>query len=255
MTHPIGQNQNVSLNQNLVVTERQTPLIQNQFKDTLYLKPPSGLNFSFNSIWNAITNFFKSIFGCCNGRITQIPNLETKIAQIAADKQFVWFYKKEENALTEFLGNFYPCNINLGGMKFKCAEAAYQAAKFAPNRFFMKRFENLNGEAAYRLSRELNHHLSPADWAQWNARKLDVMGEVVKAKFAQNPALLRLLLATGNAYLVEHTPVKGRDAFWSDDHDGTGQNWLGRILMQERGGFGGTSVVPRNPQYDQFLRR
>ena len=81
------------------------------------------------------------------------------------------------------------------------------------------------------------------------------MREVVKAKFSQSSELKELLLATGNAFLVEHIPVKGRDAFWGDDHDGTGQNWLGFILMETRGHLGGARPVNRNQQYNRFIHR
>jgi ribA/ribD-fused uncharacterized protein len=252
MTHPVQQNQNVSLNCSISTPEGKNQPLQNHFKDTLYLRQSSQFNFSLKSFFGTITDFFKTLFGCCFGSNSSENSTKNKIAEIARNKQFVWFYKKEENALTAFLGNFHPCKINLWGMQFKCAEAAYQAAKFAPNRHYMKQFENIDGEAAWQKGGQLSQQLSPQQVADFRQRNLDVMAEVIQAKFNQNPKLKELLLATGNAYLVEHTH---RDGYWGDKGDGSGQNWLGRILMQERGEFGGTSVVPRTPQYDQFLRR
>ena len=41
-----------------------------------------------------------------------------------------------------------------------------------------------------------------------------------------------LLLATGDAKLVEHTE---NDDYWGDGGDGRGKNMLGRILMDVRG--------------------
>lgn len=43
--------------------------------------------------------------------------------------------------------------------------------------------------------------------------------------------LTRLLLATGDAKLVEHTE---QDDYWGDGGDGSGKNMLGRILMEVR---------------------
>ena len=40
-----------------------------------------------------------------------------------------------------------------------------------------------------------------------------------------------MLLGTGEAFLLEHNPKTGRDSSWSDNHDGTGKNWLGMQLM------------------------
>jgi ribA/ribD-fused uncharacterized protein len=40
-----------------------------------------------------------------------------------------------------------------------------------------------------------------------------------------------ILLATGEAKLVEHT---SNDAYWGDGGDGSGKNMLGRVLMEVR---------------------
>ena len=65
----------------------------------------------------------------------------------------------------------------------------------------------------------------------WEDVKLDVMRTAVRGKFTQNTRLQRILLDTEDRELVEHTT---RDAFWADAGDGTGQNWLGKILMEIR---------------------
>lgn len=46
-----------------------------------------------------------------------------------------------------------------------------------------------------------------------------------------NDKLKQLLVSTGDRYIAEHTH---RDHFWADGGDGTGENWLGRILMALR---------------------
>jgi ribA/ribD-fused uncharacterized protein len=57
------------------------------------------------------------------------------------------------------------------------------------------------------------------------------MRKAVLAKFEQHPDLAALLVATGDARIVEHTDA---DSFWGDGGDGSGQNMLGRILMDVR---------------------
>jgi ribA/ribD-fused uncharacterized protein len=57
------------------------------------------------------------------------------------------------------------------------------------------------------------------------------MEQAVTAKFEQNPALRALLLATGDAPLVEASP---RDSYWGAGADGKGQNQLGQILQRVR---------------------
>lgn len=34
-----------------------------------------------------------------------------------------------------------------------------------------------------------------------------------------------------HSFALEHNPVRGRDMVWSDNHDGSGKNWLGLQLM------------------------
>jgi hypothetical protein len=53
----------------------------------------------------------------------------------------------------------------------------------------------------------------------------------IRAKFTQHPDLCAQLLATCDAWLAEHTT---RDRYWGDGGDGSGQNQLGRLLMQIR---------------------
>jgi ribA/ribD-fused uncharacterized protein len=61
--------------------------------------------------------------------------------------------------------------------------------------------------------------------------KIGIMREAVEAKFRQHDELRTILLATGDAKLVEHTD---NDDFWGDGGDGSGRNELGRILMAVR---------------------
>jgi ribA/ribD-fused uncharacterized protein len=183
----------------------------------------------------------------------QTASLQQNIARIAARDQFIWFYKQEENPLTAFLGNFHPCPVQIWGCQFNGGEPAYQAAKFSEEEV-RQSFQHLNGEQAFRRGRQLTANWTPQQTAAWQARNLDVMRQVVLAKFQQNPELRQLLLATGDAYLVEHIPVKGRDRIWGDDWDGTGENKLGEICMEVRGQLGGVGIRPRPPQYEQFVR-
>jgi ribA/ribD-fused uncharacterized protein len=256
MTNPIQRNQNI-FNEPVRTQPVATKLPAPQCRDMLIMAAPPQRSF-LGSMWDSITKCFNSIVKYFRSFFERAPapprvDQKTQIQQLAARDHFVWFYKKEENDLTAFMGNFHPCPIHIWGMTFQCAEAAYQAAKFDTNRATMARFQNLTGKDAFQLGRQLGAGIN--NTAAWRARSLTVMDQVVQAKFAQNPALKELLLATGNAFLVEHIPVKGRDAFFGDDSDGTGQNMLGAIMMATRGRLGGSPPVPRNAQYNSFLTR
>lgn len=54
----------------------------------------------------------------------------------------------------------------------------------------------------------------------------------LKEKFSDShPELKQKLVGTQNAILVEHTK---NDSYWADGGDGTGKNWLGKLLMVVR---------------------
>merc|ERR1712129_107967 len=56
---------------------------------------------------------------------------------------------------------------------------------------------------------------------------------------APTSELAQMLVRTGDAYLLEHNSVQGRDRIWSDNWDGEGTNWLGLQLMLWRGRLSG----------------
>ena len=69
---------------------------------------------------------------------------------------------------------------------------------------------------------------------EWESVKVAVMTEAVRAKFTQHDELRTILLATGDAKLVEHT---ANDDYWGDGGDGSGKNMLGQVLMRVRAEF------------------
>ena len=93
-----------------------------------------------------------------------------------------------------FLSNFFPCVIKFDNNNYPSVEHAFQAAKTRDRKEQFK---------------------------VWQA---------VHQKF-QNENLRKLLLATGDAELIEGN-------YWHDYYwgicNGVGQNWLGKILMEER---------------------
>jgi N-glycosidase YbiA len=115
----------------------------------------------------------------------------------------------------------------LSGKSWPTSEHYFQAQKFAgTEREEEIRFANSPSTAA-RLGRSRSRPLR----ADWETVKDDVMCRALQAKFEQHPKLKALLLSTGNAELVEHTR---NDNYWADGGDGTGQNLLGKLLMELR---------------------
>lgn len=129
-----------------------------------------------------------------------------------------------------FLGNFFPASVRVKAFSFANAEAAFQALKFWELR---QEFKSLSGDDAFRLKRRLS---GKEDWtyagygSNWKGMK-----DVLRNKFQPGSDMAAGLLATGDAFLLEHNSVPGRDKVWSDNYDGEGTNWLGLQLMLLRG--------------------
>ena len=93
-----------------------------------------------------------------------------------------------------FLSNFYEAPITYKGLKYRNNESAFQAQK-CPERSV--EFTTVCGAVAKKLGKEVMLR------ADWDEIKLQLMYEIVKAKFMQNPELATMLKNTGDAELIE----------------------------------------------------
>ena len=126
----------------------------------------------------------------------------------------------------DFLSNFYAAPVEYGGLMYQNAEAAFQAQKCL-DPAEREQFCELPANKAKRLGRQVELR------SGWEEIKTELMLEIVRAKFTQNPVLAARLLATGARKLVEGNTWK--DVFWGVDlRTGEGENHLGQILMQVR---------------------
>lgn len=67
---------------------------------------------------------------------------------------------------------------------------------------------------------------------QWDEDKIGVMYDALAVKFSDDhPDLRDQLLNTSNSWLIEHTK---NDTQWADGYDGSGTNFLGKLLMFRR---------------------
>lgn len=120
-----------------------------------------------------------------------------------------------------FLSNMYECPIVYHGIKYRCAEAAFQAQKDL-SRF--NEFIPLSGPEAKYLGKKVK--LRP----DWNEVKLNIMYNIVRNKFKQNPELAQRLKNISGPITEENT---WNDTFWGVCN-GTGNNYLGKILTKIR---------------------
>jgi len=126
----------------------------------------------------------------------------------------------------EFLSNFFEIPIEYNGLYYLNSEAAFQAQKCCSEEEKLT-FMTCAASKAKRKGRQVV--LRP----DWENVKLQLMEEIVRAKFCQNPGLAAKLLATGDRVLIEGNTW--HDMFWGVDlNSGKGENHLGRILMKVR---------------------
>eukprot|EP01065_Artemidia_motanka_P009600 TRINITY_DN14926_c0_g1_i1.p1 TRINITY_DN14926_c0_g1~~TRINITY_DN14926_c0_g1_i1.p1 ORF type:complete len:560 (+),score=191.37 TRINITY_DN14926_c0_g1_i1:48-1682(+) len=137
-------------------------------------------------------------------------------------------------------GNFYPTGLirfappGHEPLTFTNSEAAYQATKHWKH---AARFASLDGEGSFQLKRRLESERDGTHagcGSGWNAMRL-----VLQQKYFPGSAAADALQRTGDAFLLEHSPVAGRDRVWSDNRVGDGTNWLGLLLMLRRDELGG----------------
>ena len=131
----------------------------------------------------------------------------------------------------DFLSNFYDCKVTYDGITYRNSEAAFQAQK-TKTKHERLRFAHLPPQKAKSMGRGVELR------EDWEEVKDQIMYEVVKAKFQQNPDLKQKLLDTGDAEIVEGNHHK--DWYWGVDM-GTmqGYNKLGKICEKVREELGG----------------
>ncbi len=120
-----------------------------------------------------------------------------------------------------WLSNFYPCVIEIEGLKFGSVESGFQSMKTSIGR---ERFCILSPSQAKKLGRAI---VLREDWEEI---KVDIMRELLLVKFGGGMLKVKLL-NTGSEELVEGN--WWGDKFWGVC-DGVGENMLGKLLMEVR---------------------
>ncbi|GAA4444498.1 NADAR family protein [Novipirellula rosea] len=142
-----------------------------------------------------------------------------------SDQSVIHFYSVSDE-YGEF-SNFAAFSIKLKGKRWPTSEHYFQAQKFKDVGHQEEIRKAKTPMIAARLGRDRKKKLR----RDWDSIRDNVMREAVLAKFTQHDELKTILLATGEAKLVENT---ANDAYWGDGGDGSGKNMLGRILMEVR---------------------
>ncbi|KAF9409384.1 hypothetical protein BGZ94_001968 [Podila epigama] len=163
-------------------------------------------------------------------------------------KDSIQFYR-QGGRFGEF-SNFFHSPIAVDGLMWPTTEHYFQAQKFAhlPDKQYMEsiRITSTPGSAA-KMGRNRSWPLRP----DWEEVKDDLMRKCVLQKFLQHRGLAKVLLSTGDRYLIEHT---SNDRYWADGGDGKGKNMLGIILMEVREKIRGMSPEEIEAEVEEQTR-
>ncbi len=140
----------------------------------------------------------------------------------------IYFYKAYDPY--GCFSNFSPHPIHCEGILWSTVEHFYQAQKFVttPDAAIIPVIRNApTPEDAAALGRSTQY----APRHDWERVKQAVMWQGVLKKFTTHIEIAEILLNTGEAEIVEDSPV---DYYWGCGEDKTGYNHLGKLLMKVR---------------------
>lgn len=139
----------------------------------------------------------------------------------------VCFYEQDFYVLSNFSSFTLYWNAK-ENMRFDTSEAAYHWEKFPDHDDI--RFEIINAPSAheaFKIAEQNKIHRR----ADWDAVKVGIMRDILRAKVAQHEYVRRKLLATGDRELVENS---WRDDYWGWGPNRDGRNMLGKLWMEVR---------------------
>ncbi|MFA5107001.1 MAG: NADAR family protein [Patescibacteria group bacterium] len=123
--------------------------------------------------------------------------------------------------------NFSAHAVEYRGDLFMTAEHAYQAAKFDDDAI---KSEIQSARSAY-AAKEIARQHKTKRISNWDQKKVQIMEEIVRAKYRQHGDVQKALKESGNEEIIENSPI---DSFWGTGADGNGRNELGKIWMKLR---------------------
>jgi ribA/ribD-fused uncharacterized protein len=157
------------------------------------------------------------------------------------DDNRILYYQRDRERFG-FFSHFHHAPVVLGGETWPTVEHYYQAQKSPDPAYRQAIRAAVTPGRAKRLAAPPTapRRLSQQSWFRrhgvaprpdWDTVKLEIMRCADLAKFTQHPDLAALLLATGDAELIEDS---ASDPYWGIGPDGQGLNWAGRVLMEIR---------------------
>ncbi len=138
----------------------------------------------------------------------------------------IYFYSAKDEPYGCF-SNFSRHGVEMDGLWWPTTEHYFQAQKFPGTEHVEAIRQAKSPKIAAGMGRSRQRPLRP----DWEEVKVDIMRQAVLKKFETHPEIRAILLATGSEEIVENAPG---DYFWGCGKNGSGQNMLGKILMEVR---------------------
>lgn len=127
-----------------------------------------------------------------------------------------------------FLSNRFTSRFEWRGLVYTSAEAAFQSSK-CDNEVEQKVYASCSADKAALKGKDL------IPYPGWEEARLYIMESILKAKFEQNPCLMKKLKDTGNCVLINGNSKQ--ETYWGVDlYSWIGENHLGIIIMNIREG-------------------
>jgi ribA/ribD-fused uncharacterized protein len=138
----------------------------------------------------------------------------------------VCFYEQDFYVLS----NFSSFMIQYGDAPqvYPTAEHAYHWCKFPDDPLKQRSIQvATSAHNAFKMAERWREYRRP----DWDAVKVDIMRDILRAKVNQHEYVCRKLLQTGDRELVENS---WRDDFWGWGPNRDGRNMLGKLWMEIR---------------------
>jgi ribA/ribD-fused uncharacterized protein len=130
--------------------------------------------------------------------------------------------------------NFSNHPVKFKDKVYPTSEHLFQAIKFLPHRPLLAEHIRTNSDNPRDALSEATRFKPEVKPGWIEGGNIAAMDEAIWHKFNQHKDLKKELLSTGDAELIENSPV---DAFWGCGRDGKGENKLGIALMRLRDRF------------------
>jgi len=164
-------------------------------------------------------------------------------------KMYLFFYSHEPKSYSDtkwnrktkpwVYSNWFQIPYTNNDQEYACVEQEFMHQKallFGDNEIA----EKIMSTSSPQLMKKLGRRVHNFSQSEWDKHKYEIVKSACLAKFYQNPALAKSLMATGNCTIVEASPF---DTIWGIGFSRStalntqkywGQNLLGKILMEIR---------------------